>query len=370
MARRSSFSVPLASDSAGVNRQEYEEQFRRAGLPLLIVDRDASADIWTRAAGLLALIFWFELLGAIDLTWEWWANALALLGGLGLLAAAWVVANRARGRSAFARPTDIGKLELAGFVVIPALIPLIFNQQPVSALVTLIGNLFVLALIYAVTVFGLYSILRWAGGRLFGQLAGSLALIAKALPLLMLFSVVLFMTVEVWQVFADMTRGNLIAIGILFVLVGALFLFVRLPREVDRIAESVGDDAPPLGRAQRINVGLVLFVSQSLQVLLVTVAVGVFFAAFGMIALSAALMQNWTGAEIDVIAEWRFIGVDFTLSDQLIVVAGAVAVLSGLYYAIAVFTDGTYREEFLGEVTGEMRKTFEARAEYLKLINV
>lgn len=353
-----------------MNRQEYEEQFRRAGLPLLIADRDASRDIWTRAAGLLALIFWFELLGAIDLTWEWWANALALLGGLGLLAAAWVIANRARGRAAFARPTDIGKLELAGFVVIPALIPLIFNQQPVSALVTLIGNLFVLALIYAVTVFGLYSILRWAAGRLFGQLAGSLGLIAKALPLLMLFSVVLFTTTEVWQVFADMAQGNLAAVGVLFVLVGALFLFVRLPREVDRIADSVGDDAPPLGRAQRINVGLVLFVSQSLQVLLVTVAVGVFFAAFGMIALSADLMQNWTGAEIDVIAEWRLIGVDFTLSDQLIVVAGAVAVLSGLYYAIAVFTDGTYREEFLGEVTGEMRQTFAARAEYLKLINV
>jgi hypothetical protein len=353
-----------------VERQKYEEQFRRAGLPLLIADRDASKDIWTRAAGLLALIFWIEFLGAVDLTWAWWANALAVIGGLSVLAITWVVANRVRGRTAFERPTDIGKSELAGFVVIPALIPLIFNQQWLSAIVTMAGNLLVLVVIYAVTAFGLIWILRWAGRRLFGQLAGSLALIARALPLLMLFSVVLFMTVEVWQVFADMTRGNLIAIGTLFVLVGALFLFVRLPREVDRIADSVGDDAPPLGRAQRINVGLVLFVSQSLQVLLVTVAVGVFFAAFGTIALSAQLMQNWTGAEIDVIAEWRLIGVDFTLSAQLIVVAGAVAVLSGLYYAIAVFTDGTYREEFLGEVTGEMRKTFEARAEYLKLISV
>ncbi|MBI2690405.1 MAG: hypothetical protein HYX29_00455 [Solirubrobacterales bacterium] len=351
-----------------MERKKYEDQFRRAGLPLLIAERDASKDIWTRAAGLLALIFWVEFLGAIDLTWAWWANLLALIGGLSLLAITWMIANRVRGRSAFERPTDIGKSELAGFVVIPALIPLIFNQQWVSALVTLAGNLLVLAVIYAVTAFGLLWILHWAGRRLFGQLAGSLALIARALPLLMLFSVVLFMTVEVWQVFADMGRGNLIAVGILFVLVGALFLFVRLPREVDRIADSVDADAPSLGRAQRINVGLVLFVSQSLQVLLVTVAVGVFFALFGMIALSAELMQNWTGAGIDVIAEWRLVGVTFTLSDELIVVAGAVGVLSGLYYAIAVFTDGTYREEFLGEVTGEMRKTFAARAEYLRLI--
>ncbi len=368
LARRLLFSVPLASDAARVERQQYEDQFRRAGLPLLIADRDASKDIWTRAAGLLALIFWIEFLGAIDLTWAWWANLFAVIGGLSLLAITWVIANRVRGRTAFERPTDIGKSELAGFVVIPALIPLIFNQQWVSALVTMAGNLLVLAVIYAVTAFGLLWILRWAGRRLFGQLAGSLALIARALPLLMLFSVVLFMTVEVWQVFADMGRGNLIAVGILFVLVGALFLFVRLPREVDRIADSVGEDEPPLEWSQRINVGLVLFVSQSLQVLLVTLAVGVFFALFGMVALSAELMQNWTGAGINVIAEWRLIGVNFTLSDQLIVVAGAVAVLSGLYYAIAVFTDGTYREEFLGEVTGEMRKTFAARAEYLRLI--
>lgn len=368
LARRLLFSVPLASDAARVERQQYEDQFRRAGLPLLIADRDASKDIWTRAAGLLALIFWIEFLGAIDLTWAWWANLFAVIGGLSLLAITWVIANRVRGRTAFERPTDIGKSELVGFVVIPALIPLIFNQQWVSALVTMAGNLLVLAVIYAVTAFGLLWILRWAGRRLFGQLAGSLALIARALPLLMLFSVVLFMTVEVWQVFADMGRGNLIAVGILFVLVGALFLFVRLPREVDRIADSVGEDEPPLEWSQRINVGLVLFVSQSLQVLLVTLAVGVFFALFGMVALSAELMQNWTGAGINVIAEWRLIGVNFTLSDQLIVVAGAVAVLSGLYYAIAVFTDGTYREEFLGEVTGEMRKTFAARAEYLRLI--
>jgi hypothetical protein len=351
-----------------MEREQYEEQFRRAGLPLLIADRDASKDIWTRAAGLLALIFWIELLGAVDLTWPWWANVLTLLGGLALLTASWVIANRARGRTAFERPTDIGTLELAGFVVIPGLIPLIFNQQWVSALVTMVGNLFVLGLIYAVTVFGLISILRWAGRRLFGQLAGSLALIARALPLLMLFSVVLFMTTEVWQVFADMGRGNLVAIAILLVLVGALFLFVRLPREVDRIADSVGEDAPPLTKSQRINVGLVLFVSQSLQVLLVTVAVGFFFALFGMIAISAVLTHTWTGGAAEIIADWRFLGVDFTLSDQLIVVSGAVAVLSGLYYAIAVFTDGTYREEFLGEVTGEMRQTFAARADYLAML--
>ena len=48
-------------------------------------------------------------------------------------------------------------------------------------------------------------------------------------------------------------------------------------------------------------------------------------------------------------------------------VSGALAAFSGLYYAIAVLTDGTYREEFLEEVTGSMRDTFRLRARYLAL---
>jgi hypothetical protein len=46
-------------------------------------------------------------------------------------------------------------------------------------------------------------------------------------------------------------------------------------------------------------------------------------------------------------------------------VAAMIAALSGLYYAIAVLTDSTYREEFLEEITTELRQTFAARAEYL-----
>ena len=32
-----------------------------------------------------------------------------------------------------------------------------------------------------------------------------------------------------------------------------------------------------------------------------------------------------------------------------------------------MLTDSTYREEFLDELTGEMRESFRARAEYLRL---
>ena len=117
------------------------------------------------------------------------------------------------------------------------------------------------------------SVVSWAARRLFSQLAASLSLIARAIPLLMIFSVVLFLTTETWQVFADMNDATLAATTLLFVALGTLFLVVRVPREVAELEEDVGTE-PPLDRQQRVNVGLILFVSQALQVLFIAVAVG------------------------------------------------------------------------------------------------
>ena len=53
---------------------------------------------------------------------------------------------------------------------------------------------------------------------------------------------------------------------------------------------------------------------------------------------------------------------------QVIVVSsGAIAAFGGVYYAIAVLTDSTYREEFLEDIVGELRETFALRTEYLAL---
>ena len=47
--------------------------------------------------------------------------------------------------------------------------------------------------------------------------------------------------------------------------------------------------------------------------------------------------------------------------------SGAIAAFGGVYYAIAVLTDSTYREEFLEDIVGELRETFALRTEYLAL---
>lgn len=344
----------------------YERRFRAAGLPLLIEDYSASEDIFTRVTPLLALVAFLEVLGAIDLTWPWWANVLTEIGAAGVLLGAIVAYNTHRRRPPLARPDRVGPPELAGFVLVPALLPLIFNQQVTSALVTALGNVAILLVLWGVVGFGLLSIVRWAGARLVTQLAASIPLVARAVPLLMLFAVVLFLTTEMWQVFAEMDDRALLAICIMLVAIGALFVIGRLPREVEALAHEAGTDAP-LRRAQRLNVAMVLFVSQSLQVLVVALAVFAFFVVFGLLAIDDGVLQAWLGHRGHDVFSVALLGVDVHPSHELLRVATAIAALSGLYYAIAVLVDPTYREEFLDEVTGDMKLTFAERSEYLAL---
>jgi hypothetical protein len=344
----------------------YEHQFRRAGLPLFVEGFSASTDVFNRAAPLLGLVLFAELMGAVQLDWTWWQNALALLGALVVVLGGIAAINVLGGRPPRTVPNRIGKTELAGFVLLPALLPLIFGGQLTSAAVTIVANLALLGVIYAVFVYGLLAILRWVLGRLAGQVASSLGLLAKAVPLLAIFALLSFTTEEVWDIFGLMSDVAYVAVLALFFVLGSAFLTVRVPRETRRLERAAGT-GPPLGRAQRANVGLVLFVSQAVQVLFVSLTIGLFFAVFGMLAIDAAVRFEWMGTEGTELLAVTIAGEPFQLTEELLRVAGGLAAFSGFYFAVAMLTDSTYREEFLTELTDEMSASFAARSEYLRL---
>jgi hypothetical protein len=347
-------------DAAG-----YERRFRRAGLPTLVEDRTAREDVWTRATPVLALVLLAEVVLAGNLDWPAWANALVLVGAVAALTAAVAIVNRIRDRRALALPEHVGALELAAFVAIGGLLQLI-GGQTTSAWVVVVGNLALLLVLYVWIAYGVASMLRFTGRRLGEQLAAALGLLARAIPLLLLFSVVLFVNTEMWQVFAGMNSATLIATGVLLVVVGSAFLAVRLPVEVEQIERDVAA-GPPLERRQRINVGLVLFVSQALQILLVAVAVGAFFVAFGALVVSAAVIESWTGTEGRQLLALSVGDIEVRVTLELLRVSAGIAALSGLYYSVALQTDSTYRQEFLQELTGELREVFADRGHYLAL---
>jgi hypothetical protein len=346
----------------------YERRFRRAGLPLFIEDYSAREDVFTRAAPWLALVFLGEMLGAVDLDWPLLANLGAALGGLAILLAAFGAVNLLRGRRFLAPPDDVGPVELALFVVVPALLPLIFGGQLVSALVTAAANAALLVVVYAVVGYGLFSIVRWTGSRLFAQLRAALALLTRAVPLLLVFALVLFINTEMWQVFSTMPDEFLASVGVLFLLAGSVFILVRLPREVGELEAGAGAAGPPLDRRERVNVALVLFVSQALQVLFVCVAVGAFFVAFGALAIGQEVRESWEVNDGTTLLTLSPFGQELQVTEALLRVSGGIAAFSGVYYAIAVLTDSTYREEFLDELTRDMGATFRERAEYHRLL--
>ncbi len=349
--------------------QTYEEDFREAGLPLFSEDVSAAEDIWNRAAPLLGLVFLGEMLGAGNLDWSWWQNVLAVAGGLAILLVAIAVLNRVRGRPFSAIPRRLGKTELARFVLVPAFLPLIFSVggQFRSALVTAVANLLLLCLIYGVVGLGFVSILRWVISRIVRQLRSALTLLARAVPLLAIFVLLSFPTQELWEMFTNPTQGVYATIIALFAVLGTAFLAVRLPREAVQLEDEVSADAPPLRRRQLFNVGLVMFVSQAVQVLLVSLVIGVFLTVFGVLAVDDSMRTQWLGDPGNVLIHFNLFGERLELTSELLRVALGLAAFSGFYFSIAIFTDSTYREEFLDELTSEMRKSFEERAGYLKL---
>lgn len=358
----------------------YERRFRRAGLPLLIEDWSARTDAFNRAFPLLALIFVVELLGALNLDWSPLANAAAIGGALGFSLLAVVAINRRRGRRSLAIPEDLGPAELTGFVLVPALVPLLFNGQPTSALVTALVNVAVLGIVALGFGFGIGAILVWTLRHLAGQLAVSLMLLARAVPLLLLFALVLFINAEMWQVFGHMGDDSMAAVAILLSVVVLAFLGVRIPREVRTLEAGVAADlaaaeddpsAPafvPLRRPQRANVGLVMLISHGLQVLVVTAAISAFFVVLGMLIIDAQTMESWIGTKGTTLWVMADLGAPLLLTEELLRVALAIGALSGVYFAISVLTDGSYREEFLDELTEQMAQTFAARSAYLALL--
>jgi hypothetical protein len=341
----------------------YETRFRQAGLPLFIEGYTPATDIFNRAAPLLLLVFIAEALGAIDAQWSVAGNIAAVVGGLLFLLAAYAVANALRGRRWSSPPRSMNAVELGFFIVVPGLLPLIFNGQWESGLVTMAGN-FLLLVVIALFGYGLVAILRGAFVRLWTELGESVATLARAVPLLLLFAAVLFINADMWQVFSNVPGSFLAALAVIVFASGLLFLVAQLPAEVRRI-EAQTPGTTPLTRRQRVNVGLIMLVSHGLQVMTVTVAIGGAFVVFGALAMGPEVYTQWLGHAGDELFTVHIFGHDAQVTTELLRVTGAVAGLSGLYYAIAVLTDSTYRDQFLDRLSADMTDVFSARARYL-----
>ncbi len=213
-----------------------ERWFVRRGLPHFIAGYSASSDVFTRALPVLVFLFFVQVVNGINLEdrWPWWGNVLAVVGSFGIFLGVWAVVNRLRGRRAFARPAEVGGVELAVFVVVPAIPPLVFGLHPGEALGVAVGNVVLLGIVYVVAGYGVVALIAWAFRQLWRQLGDVIGLVIRALPLLLLVITFMFLNAEIWAVASDLDGAFFWLTLLLFIGIGTLFACCACPARSGR----------------------------------------------------------------------------------------------------------------------------------------
>lgn len=366
-----------------------ERWLRRRGLPHLIPGYSTAEDALTRAVPFLALVFLAEVLGAFTENRRGWREFTVFLGAAVVLLGAAVLVNLLRGRRVLSLPDRVGLPELALFLVVPASLPLLFDDLNWGrAGLLLVQGLVVLVVTVVVVDYALLSMARWAVGesvrtiRLVAQLA------SRTLPTLLLLVTFIFLNAEMWQVAYDFTGVRFVLTLLLFVLVGSAFVLSNTTGRsgqisrfddwaqvdaacVDAGCDLSGTDVPSgapdaeLGVRARVNVVLVLFLSQGLQVLAVALAVFAFYVVFGVLTVPEPTVVAWVGNEphylIERFPDWLdgvpvITPVAEALSTELLRVAAFIGAFAGLQVAISSTIDASYRAEFLGRISAEVRE--------------
>ena len=184
-----------------------ETWFVRRGLPYFIEDRKATDDVFTRALPLLLGFFVINLMVVLSLhlTVLYRVGGAAL--GIALIALVYMLRNMVKGEKPVGLPSRIGWFEIAGFVAIPPVVAYVARHKIKDALIDLGITVVEMLLIYLVAS-ALVPLARWAFRRTFQELGEVFNLAARALPLLFLFNSFLFISRDVWEFSADMSKGD------------------------------------------------------------------------------------------------------------------------------------------------------------------
>jgi hypothetical protein len=368
---------------------ETERWFVHRGVPHFIDHYAATTDIWTRSAPLLAIAYVAGGFNALDL-YEWsLAKNLAMSAlVLGVLAASWAITNLVRRRSLTSRPEAIGTPELTAFVLGPAL-PSAIVSQWTDVVKSIVEGIAVLLVIYVTTSYAVIPLIGWAVRRSLAQVSAIIGLVARALPLLLLFTALIFLAPEIWQVMGT-SVGLAYAFTLsIFFLLGALFVLSRIPGITRGLStfeswsdvrgllaetpcadlDVPADGAPPpypLSPRQRFNAGLVAVFSQALQITLVSVLLSAFYVLFGLLAISEQTTVSWTTVtDVHVLLTLQLDGRTLVITEPLLRVAGFLGAFTGMYFTVVLATDATYREEFAEDVEPQIRQSLAVRAAYL-----
>ncbi len=367
-----------------------EAWFIRRGLPHFVFRYAASRNVLPRLVPLIALVFVLEVaVVAPNRRYPVLGSIAAVIGGLVALVGAWALVNVLRGRHALRLPHEIRVVEVVVFVVGPSVVPLAFGGQWRSAVATGAINATLLALVHLVTSYGIVPMTRWVLEQSAHQFRSVTGVLVRALPLVFLIVIVVFVNTEAWQVASDLHWPVLAIVCVLFLMVGFVFAFIRVPGQIGEIevgswaerfelasdspaaplvASMARDDVgepPALSRRERRNVRLVVLVSEGILVTVVGLGMFAFFVVLGMFAITPGVIETWIGRPPDLFWSFHLFGEDLAITSELLKVCTFLAAFSALQFTVSLVSSGDQQEDYLHQLRDELRDAFAVRAVYL-----
>jgi hypothetical protein len=243
------------------------------------------------------------------------------------------------------------------------------------------------------TYLGFGSIALWAFRFAWVQVGALGTLMSRALPLLML-TVLVYFTGELWQLSARMPRYRLWqTIGFLAV-VALVFVVTTIRDEVLALRDDRADTTDPrkllagtpfaegieldpvrtpLSRGEQINVVAVMVVSQAIQVVIFTTGLFVFFLAFGIVSVPDDVAVLWSSEQSCPVGQppcpGTWFGVHVPVPQTIVHMSLLVAVLSGVYFTVSTSVDPLYRERFFTPLIDDVAVSLAGRDAYLEMEN-
>ena len=138
-------------------QEDVERWFISRELPHFIDDYDARDDIFTRMVPFLTVVFAAEvILSVFGDRFVGWQQGLVVGVALVILVGSAALVNRVGGRSALHIPNRVGPLEIALFILVPALVAAVFGSHRSTEVPVLIGaNIVLLLAAFPITSYGL-----------------------------------------------------------------------------------------------------------------------------------------------------------------------------------------------------------------------
>ncbi|MEZ5186798.1 MAG: hypothetical protein R2720_13735 [Candidatus Nanopelagicales bacterium] len=373
-----------------------ESWFSRNGLPQFVDDYNSSEHIWTRALPAMVMVLAVELFSSLWSAISSGSRVLPVFSAVIAAAAllgfgAW---SKWRRGYWFAPADRVGWPVLVGFVALGVLPDLVqFGRRREGVDVTwgevissVVVQMLLLGIIYFVTRFALLAMLGWAVRQTVRSASDLYVVASKALPLLLIVMIVLFINTEMWQVAGSLDGPVLWASSGLILVFGVLVTFENTHDQISTLQQDAPIASlrascqgtplaaaaqnieraqdPQLNSPQRRNLLVAALATQGIQAALIGVLVWAFFIVFGVVAITAPVQQAWLGDLGSAEVFWT-IGQDHVLSRALVRVATFLGAFAAFYTTVYAASDPVYRASFSDDVGASLQQAVDVRRVYL-----